>query len=131
LKVVFDTNVFVSAFVVPGGQASVAMARVIDGVDDLVISKPIIDELLRVLARKFSRDADELARVAVFLTDLASVARPRKKVQALADEPDNRILECALAGDVDAIVTGNSAMLSLETLRGIRLLSLREYLGLE
>jgi hypothetical protein len=37
-----------------------------DGVDKLVISKAIVDELLGVLARKFSRDADELARVAVF-----------------------------------------------------------------
>ena len=36
-----------------------------------VISKPILDELLGILARKFSRDAEELARVAVFLSDLA------------------------------------------------------------
>ena len=107
------------------------MARIIDGLDDLVVSKPIIDELLGVLARKFSRNADELARVAVFLTDLASIARPRRKVQVLADEPDNRILECALAGGADAIVTGDSAMLSLKTFRGIRLISLRDYLDLE
>ena len=131
MKVVFDTNVFVSAFVLPGGQAGAAMARIIDGIDDLVISKPIIDELLGVLARKFSRDADELARVAVFLTDLASVARPRRKVQVLADEPDNRILECAVAGDVEAIVTGDSAVLNLKTFRGIRLISLRDYVDLE
>ena len=71
LKVVSDTNIFISAFVLPESQASAAMARIIDGVDDLVISKPIIDELLGVLARKLSRDADELARVAVLLTDLA------------------------------------------------------------
>jgi len=107
------------------------VARIIDGVDELVISKAIVDELLGVLARKFSKDADELARVAVFLTDLAEVARPRRKLQVLADEPDNRILECALTGDADAIVTGDSAMLELKTFRGIRLISLRDYLDLE
>jgi hypothetical protein len=38
----------------------------------LVISKPILDELLGILAYKFSRDAEELPHVAVFLSDLAS-----------------------------------------------------------
>jgi putative PIN family toxin of toxin-antitoxin system len=131
LKVVFDTNIYVSALVLPQSQATGAITRIIDGFDELIISKPIIDELLSVLARKFSRDADELARVAVFLTDLASVAHPRKRLQVLTDEPDNRILECALTGDADAIVTGDGAMLELKTFRGIRLMSLREYLELE
>jgi uncharacterized protein len=130
LKVVFDTNIFVSALVLPGSQASAAVARIIDGVDKLVISKAIVDELLGVLARKFSKDADELARVAVFLTELAEVAHPRRKLRVLADEPDNRILECALTGDADAIVTGDGAMLELETFRGIRVISLRDYLDL-
>lgn len=107
------------------------MNRIIDGVDELIISKAIIDELLGVLARKFSKDADELARVAVFLTDLASVVRPRKKLQVLADEPDNRILECAVTGHANVIVTGDSAMLKLETFRGTNLISLRDYLDQE
>ena len=128
MKVVFDTNIFISAFVLPGSQASAAMDRIIDGVDELVISKAIIDELLGVLARKFSKDADELARVAIFLTDLASVVRPRKKHQVLADEPDNRILECAVTGKADAIVTGDNAMLKLDTYRGIKLIALRNYI---
>jgi putative PIN family toxin of toxin-antitoxin system len=128
VKVVFDTNIFISAFVLPGSRASAAMNRIIDGVDELIISKAIIDELLGVLARKFSKDADELARVAVFLTDLASVVRPRKKLQVLADEPDNRILECAVTGHANVIVTGDSAMLKLETFRGTNLISLGDYL---
>jgi putative PIN family toxin of toxin-antitoxin system len=128
VKVVFDTNIFISAFVLPGSQASAAMNRITDGVDELIISKAIIDELLGVLARKFSKDADELARVAVFLTDLASVVRPRKKLQVLADEPDNRILECAVTGHANVIVTGDSAMLKLETFRGTNLISLGDYL---
>lgn len=131
MKVVFDTNIFISAFALPGSQASAAMNRIIDGVDELIISKAIIDELLGVLARKFSKDADELARVAVFLTDLASVVRPRKKLQVLADEPDNRILECAVTGHANVIVTGDSAMLKLETFRGTNLISLRDYLDQE
>jgi predicted nucleic acid-binding protein len=45
------------------------------------------------------------------------------------DDPDNRILECALAGRAEAIVTGDRALLALGAYRGVRLVSLREYLG--
>ena len=128
MKVVFDTNILVSALVFPGGRGEAALRRVIEEQDQLVISKPILDELLGILSRKFSRDAEELAHVAVFLSGLALSVRPRRKLQVVKDEPDNRILECALAGHVEAIVTGDHALLSLREYRGVRIISLREYL---
>jgi len=128
LKVAFDTNVLVSALVFPGGRAEEALRRIIEERDILVLSRPILDELLGVLARKFSRDAEELAHAAVFLTSLAEMATPIRRIRALGDEADNRILECAVAGGVDAIVTGDRAVLKLGRFRGIRLLTLREYL---
>jgi len=128
VKVVFDTNILVSALVFPGGRGEAALRRIIEAQDQLVISKPILDELLGVLARKFSRDAEELAHVAVFLSGLALSVRPRRKLKVVNDEPDNRILECALAGHAEAIVTGDHALLSLREYRGVRIISLREYL---
>ena len=129
MRVVFDTNIFVSAFVFPGSRADAAVRRVLDGEDELVISRAIIDELLTVLARKFARDAEELGRIAVFLTDLGVVARPRRRVRILSDEADNRILECACSGHADMIVTGDRAMLALGRYQDIDIKSLREYLG--
>lgn len=128
MRVVFDTNIFVSAFVLPGSRADAALIRVVDDIDQLVISKAIIDELLTVLARKFARDADELARVAVFLSDLAEVVRPRGRIDVLQDEADNRILECARTGKVDVIVTGDKAMIELGSYRSINIISLRNFL---
>ena len=116
MKVVFDTNVLVSALVFPGGRGEEALRR-------------IVDELLGVLARKFSRSAEELAHVAVFISELATTARPGRRLKVLRDAPDNRILECAVAGRADAIVTGDHAILALREFQGIRLLSLRDYLG--
>ncbi len=128
MRVVFDTNIFVSAFVLPRSRADAALMRVVDDIDQLVISKVIIDELLTVLARKFARDADELARVAVFLSDLAEVVRPRGRIDVLQDEADNRILECARTGKVDVIVTGDKAMIELGSYRSINIISLRNFL---
>ena len=128
MKVVFDTNILVSALVFPGGRADIALRRIIEARDRLLLSRAILDELLGILARKFSRDTEELAHVAVFLSDLSIVVKPRRKLAVLADEPDNRILECAVTGGADAIVTGDKALLELKTFRKVKLLSLRAYL---
>jgi putative PIN family toxin of toxin-antitoxin system len=128
LKVVFDTNVLVSALAFPGGRGEEALRRILDERDELLLSKPILDELLSVLARKFARDAEELAHIAVFLGELATSVKPGRRLNILRDVPDNRILECAVAGHADAIVTGDRALLALGGFRGVRLMSLREYL---
>ena len=128
MKVVFDTNILVSALVFPGGRADIALRRIIEERDRLLLSKPILDELLGILARKFSRDSEELAHVAVFLSDLSIVVKPRRKLAVLADDPDNRILECAVTGGADAIVTGDKALLDLKTFRKVKLLNRWVYL---
>lgn len=128
MKVVFDTNIYVSAFVFPGSSAGRAIQRIFDGHDTLLISKPILDELLTILARKFSRDADALSRTALFLTELAELVQTSERVSVFDDDPDNRILECAIAGQAKAIVTGDKAMLAVEISHGVRLLSLSAYL---
>lgn len=129
MRVVFDTNILVSALTLPGGRADSALRRIVGGQDSLAVSRPIIDELLSVLARKFSYDREALSRVAVFLADLGEMVEPRQPLGILADEPDNRILECADAAGADLIVTGDRAMLAAAEFRGIRIVSLREYLG--
>ena len=123
MKVVFDTNILVSALVFPGGRADAALRRILEEQDQLIISKAILAELLRVLGSKFSRDSEELAHVAVFLSELALTVKPRRRLQVVKDEPDNRILECAVAGDADYIVSGDSHLLSLRDYQGIQILT--------
>lgn len=128
MRVVFDSNIFIFAFVIPGSIAEKAVARIIDGKDRLVLSKFIIDEILTVLAGKFSRDREAISRTALFLADLGEVTEPVKKLRILKDDPDNRILECAIAGKADLIVTGDKEILALQEFKGIKIQSLRQYL---
>jgi uncharacterized protein len=95
-----------------------------------VLSRPIIHEVLEVLARKFDRDLEELSRTAVFLSGLGEVVTSRRKACVLRDDPDNRILECASEGGSELIVTGDREMLALAEWEGIRIASLREFLDL-
>ena len=128
MKAVLDSNIFVSALALPGGQADKALIAAADGRFALAISKPIIHEVLGVLAEKFARDPEELSRVALFLSELGEVVQPRKTLRILRDEPDNRILECALAARADAVVTGDRAILDLGEYKGVRMLTLRDFL---
>jgi putative PIN family toxin of toxin-antitoxin system len=128
VRVLFDTNVLISSLLFPGGSGEVALFRIIEGRDSLIISKPLLHELLTVLAHKFSHDREELARVAVLLDDIAEMIHPQTQLQVLEDDPDNRVLECAIAGKADVIVTGDKAILHLRDYQHIRILSLKDYL---
>jgi len=130
LKVVFDTNILVSALVFPGGRGEAALQRIVEEKDQLLLSKPILDELLGILGRKFARDAEALSHAAVFLTELSLPVKPRQRLRVVKDDPDNRILECAVAGDAAIIVTGDKALLALREYKGVRVITLRDYLDI-
>jgi uncharacterized protein len=128
VRVVFDSNIYISALVFPGCQAEQAFSRVLEGNDTLVLSKAIIDEVLGILARKFSRDPEALSQTAVFMAEMGELVKPTRTVEIFKDDPDNRILECADAGQAEYIVTGDKIMLRLKQYGNIRLVSLRGYL---
>lgn len=128
MKLVFDTNIFISAIVIPHSKAEKAILKIIKADDSLIISREIINEVLSVLSTKFHRDREAISHVAVYLSDLAQMVKPAKRLRILEDDPDNRILECALCGKADAIVTGDKEMLKLKGFEGIRIISLKEYL---
>jgi len=128
VKLVFDTNIFISAFVIPYSKAEKAILRILEGTDSLIISKEIINEILSVLSAKFHRDSEAVSHTALYLSDLAQIVKPTKKIHILEDDPDNRVLECALHAKADAIVTGDREMLKLKEIEGIRIISLKEYL---
>jgi putative PIN family toxin of toxin-antitoxin system len=128
--VVFDTNIFISAFVIPGGLAEKAILKIIEGEDSLLISKDIIHEVLSVLSSKFGRDREALSHVAVTLSGLAELVKPGGRVKIFMDEPDNRILECAIYGEADLLVTGDKEILQQREYKGVKIISLKEYLGL-
>ena len=90
MRVVFDTNVLVSALTLPGGRGDDAVRDIIEGEDSLAHSIFIIDELLSVLARKFGYDREKLARVALFLADLGELVETTESMVVLADEPDGQ-----------------------------------------
>jgi len=54
------------------------------------------------------------------------MVKPAKKI--FKDEPDNRIVECAIYSEADLLVTGEKEMLRLREYKGVKIISLKEYL---
>lgn len=128
MKVVFDTNIYISALVIPNSKAEEAIIKIIEGSDTLLLSKEIMGEILSVLSIKFHRDREAISHVAFYLSDLARMIKPTRKIRLFKDDPDNRILECAVSGRADVIVTGDKEILKLGEYEGIKIISLKDYL---
>jgi len=124
--VVFDSNIFVAALIFLERRTAAALYVILDGGDSMIISPAITEDVLCRLVDKFCRVCEELSQVALLLSELAAMFRPINPFAFLDDELDNHVLECAGAGKAEAVVTGDKAMLTLNS--GIAILSLRDYL---
>ena len=131
-KAVFDTNVYVSAAVY-GGKLEI-LFRLAWGSHRqymLYTSNEILKETVRVLASdKFQFNRDEIADAVASIVDAADVVEPKTKIKVISDDPDNRILECAVKAKADFIVSGDSHLLDLKEYKGIPILKPAPFLDL-
>jgi len=128
MRVVFDTNVYVSAFLVPGGKGEQAFLFARRGRCELVSSVPILTETANVLRSKFHQPDGDVRAALKLIGRAATIVRPASRIDVLVDEPDNRILECAVSAAADAIVTGDRHLLELKRFRGIAIVRLADLL---
>ena len=128
MVLVFDTNVYVSAFVVPESKSDLAFRLALRGAFDLAASEAILTELREKLASKIGLTEYELSRVQRTIRSAATIVEPWTELDVSGDEPDNRILECALAAQASAIVTGDRHLLALKNYQGIGIMTVAELL---
>lgn len=114
MRVVFDTNIFISAFAIPGGNAEEAYLQAVRGRVALFTSVAILTETANTLRRKFEWSDEKIQNLLQTIGRTATVLKTKPHLHLLQDEPDNRILECALLADADLIVTGDRHLLSLQ-----------------
>jgi len=128
LRAVFDTNIFISAFLLPGGHGDEAYRLAIRGSVELYSSPAIITEVASTLRTKFIWDSENTLLAVRSIGRVATVIKPSRRLKVLSDDPDNRILECAVESDADLIVTGDRHLLGLKSYEGIAVLRLRNFL---
>ena len=130
IRVLFDTNIFISAFIFGGlPRKLLEIARA--GLIKLTTSPVLLDELERKLRRKFNWDEPILAETRNDLEQLCDITSTTQSITHIqADPDDDRVLEAAIAGRADYIVSGDKHLLKLGEYEGIRILTVRQFIDL-
>lgn len=126
-RIVLDTNVYVSAYGF-GGKPARVLAAVISGEHTLVTSPALLAEVADKLYAVLGFDDEHVSEVIRQVARIAEVVRPAVSIDLVADEPDNRVLECAVEGGADVIISGDHHLLDLVSYQGIRIVRVAEFL---
>lgn len=128
MRIVADTNVYISALNF-GGTAEEVLALARAQVIELCVSPSILSEVEGVLRRKFEWSRARARAAAAAIQEFARLVHPTETVHVITeDEPDNRILECALRAEARVIVSGDNHLRRLETFRGIPIMTPQQFL---
>jgi len=129
MKVVIDTNVFVSSFF--GGNPK----KIIDLWKNeeivLCLSKDVLEEYIDVLQRVGLKDENEIEELLSLFAKGFNILFTTKtpKIRVVRDDPDDdKFIECAVALKAEVIITGDKALKKLGEYMGIKILSPQEFL---
>lgn len=128
IRVCLDSNVWISAFIFPGKPAQILDLAVEKKI--LPVASPqIIAEVGSVLNKKFKINEREIKKELQVLYNVSELVVPRKEIKVIQYLPDNKILEAAIDGEVDYIVTGDRKhLLPLKEFKSISIVSPAQFI---
>jgi uncharacterized protein len=130
LRFVFDTNVLISASLLPSSKPRRALDLAIKQ-GKLLLSYPVLAELCEVLSReRFRRyiDEEDIRTFVAVLTREAEWVDVDMRITACRDPKDDKFLELAVSGRGTCIVSGDSDLLVLSPFQGILIMTPQTFL---
>ena len=129
MKIVLDANIFVSAFFY-GGNPRMVLKRVIEGKDELFITKEILDEIEGVIERpKFHTDKEKTGYLINSLEEIGNKIVAKIQIKnGSSDKTDNKYIECGITANVDYIISGDIHLLELREYENIKIVTAKNYL---
>jgi putative PIN family toxin of toxin-antitoxin system len=128
MRAVADTNVLVSGLLF-GGLPRTFLNQATAQSFTLVTSVELLEGLGETLANKFHFDGTDTRLFLERIRQIAEIARPNFRLHSVPDdEDDNRVLECAVAGNAEFIVSGDKHLLRLGAHAGIIIVTVRQFI---
>ena len=128
-RVVIDTNVFVSGLNFAGKPGEV-LELFVKGDIDVIISPFILSEVERILRERFEWSEGNIHRILNRIKRQTILVHPKLKVTIIKwKDDDNRILECAIEGRAQYLISGDKKhLLPLKEYQMTKILSPAEFL---
>lgn len=129
IRIVLDTNLFVSALLKPGSNPDIILHWVKDEKVLLLMSESICHEISRVLTypkirKRLTASDEELKNFVQLLGTVAIITPGTLNLPPIdADPDDTKYLVCAVEGHADCIVSGDHHLTDLVMYRGIRIVT--------
>ena len=125
MRVFLDTNVLASALATRG-LCTELFELVLQG-HELLISEPVLQELERVLPGKLGLSRSVTDGFIALLRAEALITTAEHPFPTLPDPDDEAIIASALAGKADVFVTGDKALLELQRIEKLPVMSPRQF----
>ncbi len=134
MRIVLDTNQFVSALIRKKGNPAQILRAWREGRLELAVSQDLLEEVYEVLhrpriKRKYHLTAEDIEQYLLSLQKYALMMPGILEVNVVVEDPDdNVIIACAVEAEADYIVSGDKHLLNLREYQGIRIIRASEFL---
>lgn len=126
-KVVADTNVLVSAIAFDGKPAQVLFLIAQEKIQ-AITSSALLTELEETLVKILNLSKESVQLIVEEIRDEFIIVQPKVNIKISRDEDDNRVLEAALEGKCDFIVTGDKDLLDLKSHKNTQIITVDQFL---
>ncbi len=127
MRVVFDTNVLVAAFLTEG-LCSVLLTRARHREFELFVCPVILEEFERILLHKIKAPRELVREALEILLEASETVHSTEEIQGICrDRDDDKILACALSAEADYLVSGDRDLLEIGSLEELKIVSPREF----
>ena len=133
-RIVLDTNTLISAIGWKDGNPRQIFDECMYDKYELVESLDLIKEFLEVIQRpKFNFISDDDKQEFLMnLMSICEVVEPKKKLEVIREDPDdNMVLECAVEGRADYIISGDDHLQKLGEYAGIKIVSPKRFVDVQ
>jgi len=129
IKVVLDTNVFISALFWKGALYQI-FKRILEGAVLNFVSLQILAEIKERLLDKFKLPPEKVKEFLEIIVFNSQLVYPKKKLNIVKKDPkDNKILECTLEAKASFVISGDGHLLEIKKYKGIKIVSPKEFLS--